>query len=121
MHLSREARTGNNSRGGNLQMLSEAAVSAERNSVLQNGFIGPINKGSNMDSNQNRVMDEFLAAFNASEGGSGFLTRHADIYTDTGASFDKELTEFLNQPSYGMVDIWVPSEQESSWMSSGET
>lgn len=101
-------------------MLSEAAVSAERNSIFQNGLIGPINKGGNIYTDRNRVMDEFLT-FNTSEGGSGFLSRQSDIYTDNGASFDKELTEFLNQPSYGMVDIWVPSEQESSWMSAGET
>jgi hypothetical protein len=101
-------------------MLSEAAVSAERNTIFPNGFMGPKNKWNNIYPNQNRVMDEFLT-FNASEGGSGFLTRHSDIYADNDASFDKELTEFLNQPSYGMVDIWVPSEQESSWMSSGET
>jgi hypothetical protein len=103
-----------------LQILSEAAVSAERNSIFLNGVIGPVNKGGNIYTNQNRVMDEFLA-FNTSEEGSDFLSRQSDIYMDNGASFDKELTEFLNQPSYGMVDIWVPSEQENSWMSAGET
>ncbi|KAE8552445.1 hypothetical protein EYB25_006339 [Talaromyces marneffei] len=111
--------TRNNEGGGSLEMLSEAAVSAERNSIFPGGFIGPINRGNNVHGNQNKAIDEFLT-FNASEGGSGFLIRHQDIYTDNGVLFDKELTEFLNQPSYGMVDIWVPPEQESSWMSSGE-
>lgn len=120
MGFPREDGTKDDSRRGSLQMLSEAAVSAERNSLHPNGLIGLINKGSNIDSNQNRAMDEFLT-FNAPEGASGFITQQSDIYTDTGASFDKELTEFLKQPSYGMMDIWVPSEQESSWMSSGET
>lgn len=118
MEVPGENGTNNNAGGGSLEMLSEAAVSAER--IFPSGFIGPMNKGNNIYANQNRAIDEFLT-FNVSEGGAGFLTRHSDIYTDNGASFDKELTEFLNQPSYGMVDIWVPSEQESSWMSSGET
>ncbi|EED22617.1 hypothetical protein TSTA_061080 [Talaromyces stipitatus ATCC 10500] len=104
---------------GSLEMLSEAAVSAERNGSDDSSRItGSKNRGNNSNLNRNRVIDEFLT-FSVPETVLNPLNRYPGINTDNGASFDKELTEFMNQPSYGMIDIWIPSEQDA-WLSSGE-